>query len=66
MGLDVEAGRRREFEGGEESDDQNDDESTSTHPSTDRGGQSPCLCQQFEHQSYLRRLEQEAHVECQW
>jgi hypothetical protein len=66
MGLDVEAGKqRREFEDGNESDDQFDAESSS-HPSTDSGSSSPCLCQQFEHQNFLRKLEQEAVVECQW
>lgn len=65
MGMDVEAGKRREFEDGDESDDHFDAESSS-HPSSVSGSQSPCLCQQFEHQNFLRKLEQEAVVECQW
>jgi hypothetical protein len=64
MGADVETGGRIEEEEEEEGDEEAEDD-VSTHPAaTEDGGQ--CLCEQFERNSFCRRLEEEAHVECQW
>lgn len=72
MVVDVEAGSRRDdapeqFESTleEPGNEEEGEDDLSGHPSSSDGGVQ-CLCKQFERNSFCRRLQEEAHVECQW
>ncbi|KAG0576092.1 hypothetical protein M758_5G054600 [Ceratodon purpureus] len=64
MGADVEVGiSGRGEEWGE---DGEDDVSVRPQLGADDGVVESCLCEQFQRNSFCRRLAEEAHVECRW